>query len=317
METLRPQIASATSRKGSVAGCRRGALRILAMLLSGAIAQAVIANITFAQIGPLVEVTKSRFALSIKSVIILNDTRYDDPLSMHFNINNFITRERHLGANFKNLSIIRGDSHVPGHHLIKSTDGLGGAGAWNDLGERDHLDPICRSRSHILDDDSNVGKKTFFPIKHAPSLYTNVSAQLPFGSLLREASLIASGYRGIAGREGGDSCEYQGGNDKQQANSSHPQLQVGIIGGTFGGSRHALLFAQIGLVMILSIAAWGPIYLGIRFLAFGNPRIPSDYILTPRFLIGWSYPRLVGVSALCCGLLLIGSSVWFAWLLRE
>lgn len=70
-------------------------------------------------------------------------------------------------------------------------------------------------------------------------------------------------------------------------------------------------------VMILSVAAWVPIYLGIRFLVFGNPRIPSDYILTPRFLIGWSYPRLIGCLTLCCGLLLIGGGLWLAWLLRE
>jgi hypothetical protein len=214
MGTLRYQVASATSRKDSVAGCRRGAFRLFAILLSGAIAQTVIANIAFAQIGPLVEVTESRFALSIKSVIILNDTRYDDPLPMHFNINNFITRERHLGADFKNLSIIGGDSHVPGHHLIKATDGLGSAGAWNDLSERGYLNLICWSRSHILYGNSNVGKKTLFPIRHASSLHSNVSAQLPFGSLLREASLIASGYGGIAGREGGSRGYSEGGSNK-------------------------------------------------------------------------------------------------------
>ena len=129
---------------------------------------------------------------------------------------------------------------------------------------------------------ARVSEISQLPDVNPVSLNIDVSPQLLFRRLLGKSSLVASGYGGVAGRESGDSCEYQGADDKPQTNSPHPQLPVSIIGGPFGGSRHALLFAQISLVMIFGIAAWGPIYLGLRFLAFGNPRIPSDFILILR-----------------------------------
>jgi hypothetical protein len=169
----------------------------------------------------------------------------------------------------------------------------------------------------ILHSYSNVRALTGSYIKYVGLRNEYVGSKLPFGGFCSEACLISGSDSGIASSKGCNPCENQRDHNERKSETPNNQLQPSIIGGAFSGSRHALLLTQIGLVVILSVAAWGPIYLGIRFLAFGNPSLPSDFILTPRFLIGWSRPRLVGFFTLCCGLLLVSGGVWLAWLLRE
>jgi hypothetical protein len=313
---MRYYVASATSRKGPAAAKRRGAFRPLAMLLCGAIAYLVIANVACAKtILSFVEMAEPCLTTDTECVPVFNISGENGP---------FIIRDNVLNISIANGHVESNNSPMAGRYVhISSNNDFGiscdvfGGRFTKHLQVCDYINTVSGRLADIQRNYTRVSKIPRFPYVNTVSLDIDVSPQLPFGGLLRKSGLVASGYGSIASRESGDSCKYQGADDKPQANSAKPQLPKRIIGGALSGGRHALLFAQISLVVILSIAAWGPIYLGLRFLAFGNPRIPSDFILTPRFLIGWSFPRLVGFFTLCCGLFLIGGSGWLAWLLRE
>jgi hypothetical protein len=291
--------------------------RAIAMVLCGVISYVVVANISLTQVFPLIKGAEARLSPLIEGVGVFNNTGDEYPLSMISNGNYFIPGRRQLGMHTQVLMCIRGYGQIAGHKLFEV---IRDHRIWR---ARDYPyyskypNIIGWSRPNIPNSNSSVRQKIFLPMVYTTSFYGDISSQFPLGGTLSEARLVAGSNGCVASRKSSDPGKYQGTDDKPQTNPAHPQLPIRIIGRSFGGSRHALLFAQISLVMILSIAAWGPIYLGIRFLAFGNPRIPSDFILTPRFLIGWGYPRLVGLFTLCCGLLLIGGGGWLTWLLRE
>src|SRR4051812_3151248 len=295
---------------------RRGPFRTLAAGLCGAVAYMVIANVAFAKaILPFVEMAEPSLAIDSENVSVFNISGENGPFFICDNILDISIVDRNIESH--NLPLARCYLHISGNDNFRISCNIFLRWVAERLQICRHGNIVSWRLADISRHSARVSEVPRFPDMNPVSLDVDVSPQLLFRRLLGKSSLVASGYGGIAGRESGDSGEYQGADDKPQTNSPHPQLPVSIIGGPFGGSRHALLFAQISLVMIFGIAAWGPIYLGLRFLAFGNPRIPSDFILTPRFLIGWSRPRLVGFFTLCCGLLVIGGSGWLAWFLRE
>lgn len=135
--------------------------------------------------------------------------------------------------------------------------------------------------------------------------------------IAHDAALFDRGECRIAGGVGRLCRDPQRPGDERESQNADPQLPKRIIRSTLGSSGHALLFTQVGLAVIVGIAAWGPIFWGLGLILFGRPRIPSDFLLTPRFLIGWRKPKLVGFISFCGGLLLIGGGVWLTWCLRE
>lgn len=296
---------------------------LIGAALCGIVSLFTVAHASVADASSIFASIKPEFCntVFIKCINVMNLAPEEDAhLSIHNSCVSIYCNNRISGSGRADLSMRRDDDTAQSSDLrLRSLFGHRIPVSSIRVEDRDSIPLIKRIgwRLAVVHDGESHLRLIINPKLNLNFPYRDICSELAFGGVLGETRLFGCGYGGISSGESGNSGKDQRGHDQRQPDAADNQLSKSVIGGLLGGGRHTLLFAQVGFAVIVGIAAWGPIFWGIRLLAFGGPIIPSDFILMPRVLIRGRYPRLIGFFSLCCGLLIFTGGAWLTWFLGE